>query len=572
MQPRVSSLADTKLRLYFLGENMRYWLMFLITIGTPIFGVANTLPLAPSVQSELEKRQADRLRELEQEQRSLEGLITLPGKEKPSNKEDNYCFTISTVNFQGNSLFSALELTGLIQAHYPACLGVNGINDLLKIITNHYVAHGYVTSRAVLEQQDLSDQTLSIRIIEGRLEAIMFNGESADFIYQAFPGLVDNVLNLRDIEQGLDQINRLPRYNAAIKLSPGTLPGYSIVNIQTTEARPLFSSVGFNNSGQKNTGEKQLSGMVYGSNLIKKLDLWTLSANTSSDFSTNYASENIRLASSIPYGYLTLQYGYVYSSYKTGFFSNNRRLYSTGDTNAHEASLDWLLYRDSVSKAKIKAGVNYRRDKHYIEGTRLNGSSRNLAHAQIGVSYSRKLGSGFFTFSPAYSRGIKLFNSETDVAKLTGSPSAEFDKAELTVSYSYPFSSTWRYTTTAFGQWTTDMLYGSQRLSIGGEYSVRGFKHQTLSGDEGYYWRNDLAYSARIGALAYSFKLAVDTGAIHPDKSAPYERGHLTGTSLALDTHYKDFRARASIGAPISSPDWLNADDHTFQFSLNYSF
>lgn len=35
-------------------------------------------------------------------------------------------------------------------------------------------------------------------------------------------------------------------------------------------------------------------------------------------------------------------------------------------------------------------------------------------------------------------------------------------------------------------------LYANERLSLGGQYSVRGFKEQYLTGNRGGYWRNEL--------------------------------------------------------------------------------
>ncbi len=48
--------------------------------------------------------------------------------------------------------------------------------------------------------------------------------------------------------------------------------------------------------------------------------------------------------------------------------------------------------------------------------------------------------------------------------------------------------------TSPYAQWSPDRLYGSERLTLGGESSVRGFKEQYLSGDNGGYWRNELGY------------------------------------------------------------------------------
>ena len=95
---------------------------------------------------------------------------------------------------------------------------------MLQSLTNAYVERGYVTSRAVLGPQDLSRGVLVIKIIEGRVESV---GPDAASTMQPkqfltiFPGVKGSVLQLRDIEQGLDQLNRLPSNNATMRIEPG---------------------------------------------------------------------------------------------------------------------------------------------------------------------------------------------------------------------------------------------------------------------------------------------------------------------------------------------------------------
>jgi hemolysin activation/secretion protein len=46
------------------------------------------------------------------------------------------------------------------------------LNELLKVITDHYIEKGLVTSRAYLPQQDLSGGHLKVLVVEGRLEGL----------------------------------------------------------------------------------------------------------------------------------------------------------------------------------------------------------------------------------------------------------------------------------------------------------------------------------------------------------------------------------------------------------------
>ena len=63
------------------------------------------------------------------------------------------------------------------------------------------------------------------------------------------------------------------------------------------------------------------------------------------------------------------------------------------------------------------------------------------------------------------------------------------------------------YTLTFDGQYSWNTLYGTDQFSVGGEYTVRGFREGTISGDNGYYVRNDL----RIGLQQLFPKVLLNT-------------------------------------------------------------
>ncbi|MCD7079510.1 ShlB/FhaC/HecB family hemolysin secretion/activation protein, partial [Pseudomonas sp. MAFF 311095] len=101
----------------------------------------------PGVTDLIRDRQ-DRL--LEEQQRRLEELKDLPGKAaapaKPAAPADIRCFAINTIELSGADSLSEGERASLIKPYIRQCLGVPQLNDLLKVITDHYLAKGLVTS------------------------------------------------------------------------------------------------------------------------------------------------------------------------------------------------------------------------------------------------------------------------------------------------------------------------------------------------------------------------------------------------------------------------------------------
>lgn len=116
--------------------------------------------------------------------------------------------------------------------------------------------------------------------MEGRLQQIRAEGADlpARTLKMVFPEW-RKVLNLRDIEQGMEQINRLRTEPVQIEISPGDREGWSVVTLTALPEWPVTGSVGIDNSGQKNTGTGQLNGVLSFNNPLGLADNWFVSGD-----------------------------------------------------------------------------------------------------------------------------------------------------------------------------------------------------------------------------------------------------------------------------------------------------
>ena len=201
---------------------------------------------------------------LEEQQRRLQELQDLPGKadkpQAPATPADTRCFPIKDIELKGADSLPPSDRERLLKPYIGQCLGVSQLNELLKAITDYYLGKGRVTSRAYLPQQDLSTGHLQVLVVEGKLEALR-SAEGSTVtdreLAMAFPGKVGEALNLREIEQLVDQLNRLPSKQAQMELTPGKQVGGSDVVVKNTAQKPWRASLSRNNDGQKSTGEQQ---------------------------------------------------------------------------------------------------------------------------------------------------------------------------------------------------------------------------------------------------------------------------------------------------------------------------
>src|SRR5699024_1866363 len=131
---------------------------------------------------------------------------------------------------------------------------VSQIERLIWQVNDKLRADGFITSSAYLDEQDISTGSLTISIFTGKIETITLDGKQPRILTMVFPQLIEKPLNLRDLEQGLEQLNRLTTQRIDIDIEPGQKNGYSAIVLRTVTARwPVSATLSFDNSGQQST-------------------------------------------------------------------------------------------------------------------------------------------------------------------------------------------------------------------------------------------------------------------------------------------------------------------------------
>ncbi|WP_436859265.1 ShlB/FhaC/HecB family hemolysin secretion/activation protein [Citrobacter tructae] len=542
-----------------------------ITVG------AIAAPLSPADRDTIQQQQSEQLRREQSQRDELERSITLPrqaGSPSAVPGSSGPCFDIRQISLNGATLIKPGAQRRLLFPWLNRCLNIAQLTQLTNDVTDWYVSRGYITSRAFLTEQDISGGHLRLAVMEGRLQAIRMDNAPSRMLHMAFPGLDGDILNLRDIEQGMEQINRTRSEPVQIEILPGDHEGWSIVNLTAMPEFPVTGSVSFDNSGQNSTGTGQLGGSLSFNNLLGLADSMFVSGGRSSDFSNAHDAQNVAAGFSLPYGYTLLDYNYSWSNYLNTIDNNGWLWRSTGDTQTHRLGLSQVLFRNGDIKTALTTGLQHRISHNYLDDVRLESSSRKLTSFSIGLNHTHKLLGGVGTLNPVFTRGMPWFDAETDQGKQNSEPKAQFRKYSLSASFQRPVTDGLWWLSSAYGQWSPDRLYGTEQLSIGGESSVRGFKEQYISGNNGGYLRNELNYSlftlpvvGQISATA-----AIDGGWLHSDKYDPYSSGTLWGIAVGLSSSASHCSSQLTVGMPLKHPDWLAPDHLAIYYRIALAF
>lgn len=451
------------------------------------------------------------------------------------------------------------------------CLGIPEIEQILGEITKAYIVQGYVTARAYLPAQNLGSGRLEITVIEGKVGAIRIDdgGRDSVSVNNVFPGVEDNVLNLRELEQGIDQINRLASNNARLDIQPGDKPGESVIIVHNEPRSRLHFNIGYDNQGDRSTGQYQTGGTLSLDDPLGFNDFVTFThrETTPGDKQRKYTSSD-SLLYNIPFGYATASVGASRSSYATPVsLPSGLALVSSGNSTTTFITLDRVMYRDQASKATLGATLTTKASRNYLDDNFLFVGSRNLTLLDMDASVATVLGRAAVQANAGVTQGLDAMGALTDADALPdSSPRAQFRKYRLGANVTLPFQLADHdalFTSQFAGQYAESVLYGSEQMLIGGLYTVRGFVSNTLSGDHGYFWRNELSVRFPIQTgdtvLAGRAFIAYDWGTVS-NRAPGVPSGSLAGGALGISVAWKGASWEWFCTRPISGPSGMELE------------
>jgi len=137
------------------------------------------------------------------------------------------------------------------------------IQQLVDELNTVLLEKGYATCRVLLREQNLQDGVLRLYLLAGRLRTVRYSEDSARVPWRsAFPIREGDILNLRLIEQGLEQMKRLSSQDVAVKLVPTQDPELTDIELTVKRTRPVHGLLSLDNSGLSDTGKVQWSASV----------------------------------------------------------------------------------------------------------------------------------------------------------------------------------------------------------------------------------------------------------------------------------------------------------------------
>ncbi|WP_211708938.1 ShlB/FhaC/HecB family hemolysin secretion/activation protein, partial [Paraburkholderia aspalathi] len=222
-------------------------------------------------------------------------------------------------------------------AHYTdECIGKQGLDLIVKGLSQLILSRGYITTRVLLPEQDLSHGELKLTLVPGVIRQLRFadpaDGSTIRGTWKsAFPARGDELLNLRDLEQGLEQMKRVASQDVDMQVEPTDVPGESDVVISVKRVKPWTVVASVDNSGTRATGKLQGNLSVGVDNPLGLNDIFNVGASQDLEFGDKrLGSHGWNAFYSIPYGYWTATLSGSANTYYQQIAGVNQTFVSSG--------------------------------------------------------------------------------------------------------------------------------------------------------------------------------------------------------------------------------------------------
>ena len=491
---------------------------------------------------------------------------------------------VTQIEVIGSTVFTATDFEPLVSPLEGRDASINELQALAEAITQLYFDQGYLTSRAVLSEQEVTDGTIQIQVIEGTISDIQIEGNqqtNTGYLKRRLALGTGTPAQLGAIEDQLRLLQLNPLFDSvAGTLLPGEGTGETILQVTVDEAKPFNADLSVDNYSPPSIGDVRTGVALSYRNLTGWGDQISVAYSRSTTGGSNLYDLGYRIPLNAMEGTLQLR----------ALFSDSTQtqtdLEIDGYSEFYEVSFRQPLIRTPREEFALSLGFAYREGQTFLFdspfpfgiGPDDNGISRTSV-IKFGQDYIKRDLSGAWALQSQFSFGTGLFNATQNAGS---TPDGQF------FSWLGQFQRVQRLGVNNLlivqgsAQFTPNSLLASEQFVIGGGQSLRGFRQNVRSGDNGF----RLSIEDRITVLrdqetshpVMQLTPFIDLGYVWNQTNNPNvqpTQRFLAGAGLGIIlTPTQGLQMKFDYGVPLVdlSDRNNNIQDNGFYFSVNYRY
>jgi hemolysin activation/secretion protein len=406
--------------------------------------------------------------------------------------EPSVQISVQSISVTGSTIFQPQDFAPITQPLTGKQVSLEQLRQAADAITQLYLDRGYITSRAVLGEQTIQNGVVQIQVIEGSIEDIKVEGTRRvrDAYVRSRVGLgAQTPLNRDDLEDQLRLLKADPLFtNVEASLRPGTDLGQSVLIVRVTEAKSVSGIITVDNYSPPSVGSVRLGGSLAYRNLTGYGDV----ASLTFFHTTVSGADTLDFSYQIPLnpmnGTLQLRISPNWNKIVTPAFA---ALDIQGRSQLYEASFRQPLFRNPRREFALSLGFAAQNGQTFLFndtpfpfgiGPDDEGNSRTRV-LKFGQDYIKRDPQGAWAVRSQFSFGLGILNATENRDPI---PDGRFVSWLGQIQRVQRLGNDHLLILQGDLQLSPDTLLPSQQFVIGGGQSLRGFRQNARSGDNGF--------------------------------------------------------------------------------------
>ena len=426
-------------------------------------------------------------------------------------------FELKKIVTDASAVLTDAELDAIIKPYEGKQVQLNDIYAIVDKINALYNDKGYVTCRAFLPPQTITDGTVKLLLVEGRTGSTIVNNNKytkTKYITNRMHLAKGEIANIKQLNKDLLLFNATNSTQLRIMMKAGTEPGTTDYEITAYEPMRDTWTIFEDNAGSDTSGEyrtglffntKSLSGHCDALSLGTVISEGTKAANVMYSRSLGRSGTKMNL---------------VYSTNAVEVVKGEYEDMIKGHANSYAIGFTQPIVVNETTRTELSLDYNRQNSKTDFmpAGTRFNIVDDSVQDFSLGFAITNYGASHVFYQKHSYVRGYS--ESAPD---MSAQNSQNFGFYKFNAMYQKLYKAGQMWSLRADAQWSgSEGMVSSRQFYMGGMYSVRGYKENYLGGD---------------GGFTFSAEYAVPVINKNTSAFTFFDYGHVYGNGQSDDQH-----------------------------------
>ena len=455
-------------------------------------------------------------------------------------------FELKKIVTDPSAVLTDAELDAIIKPYEGQQVKLSDIYDIVEKINALYNEKGYVTCRAFLPPQTITEGTVKLLLVEGRTGTATVSGNKytkAKYITNRLHLARGEIANVKELNKDLLLFNATNSTQLRIMMKAGTEPGTTDYEITAYEPKRDTWTLFEDNAGSYTSGEYRTGLFFNTKSLSGNCDAFSLGTV----YSQGTRAANAMYSRSL--GRSGTKMNLLYSTNAVKVVKGGYEDMIKGHANSYAIGFVQPVLVNETTRSEVSLDYNRQSSKTDWLTPRINMVDDKVQDVTLGYSLTNYGASHVFYQKHSYVRGYS--KQEADMGTGSEPSNKHFGFYKFNGMYQKLYQAGQMWNLRADAQWSgSDGMVSSRQFYMGGMYSVRGYKENFLGGDSGFTFSAEYAVPViNKNTSAFTF---FDYGHVYGNGQSDDQHHILSSVGLGLRSTINQYiSASLTLGIPL---------------------